>query len=314
MRRIGPPSAARAALRLVARGVAERLGRSGDEAPHPRAATPRRRLAVERAEIPTDPARVAAYLRAVGGHATNRVEAGSPLPPIYPAVWETALALELLLISDLPVPRAGLVHLGGESVHVRPASIGEAVECRAELAAVEPAKGGLRLTVLCRNRDRTGRLYSEDTLVLLARTGATGEPRRPRDAAPAAARQPEPEREWETIQEWTLGAGDGRRYARASGDYNPIHLWSWTARPFGFRRPILQGFCTQARIAHALVAERLGGRLEALRRMEISFRSPVELPGRARLLVSAEGGGGRFRVVCEGSGKPAAEGMWVGQG
>lgn len=311
MRRVGHPSAARAALRLVARGILEGLGRTGDEANAPRAAIPRRRLAVDRTAIPTDPGWVAAYLRAIGaGEAADRVEPGAPLPHMYPAVWETALALELLLSSDLPVPRAGLIHLGGETVQVRPAIVGEPVDCRAELAAVDPAPAGLRLTVQCRNRDRTGRLLSEDTLVLLARTGAPREARRA--AAPPAPR--EPDRDWETLREWDFGAGDGRRYARASGDYNPIHLSTWTARPFGFRRPILQGFCTQARVAHALVAGRMGGKPEALRRMEISFRSPVELPGRATLLVSPQGAGGRFRLVCEGAVKPAAEGTWVGQG
>lgn len=319
MRRAGRPSAVGAALRLAARGIREGLGRSDAEPNGVGPAAPRRRLAIERTCIPTDPASVRAYLRGIGaGDEASGIGAGAPLPPIYPALWEVPLAIELLLASDLPAPRAGLVHLGGETVRVRPAAVDQPVDCRAELAAVEPASTGLRLTLEFRNRDRSGRLYSEDTLVLLARMGASGARRGERPAASVAQAgpqpQPQPEREWEILDEWVLGAGDGRRYARASGDYNPIHLWPWTARPFGFKRPILQGFCTQARVAQALIAGALGGSPEALRRMDISFRSPVELPGRARLLVSREGAGGRFRVVCEGAPKPAAEGSWVGQG
>lgn len=32
-----------------------------------------------------------------------------------------------------------------------------------------------------------------------------------------------------------------RRYAKVSGDYNPIHIHSITAKPFGFKRPIAHG-------------------------------------------------------------------------
>jgi acyl dehydratase len=34
----------------------------------------------------------------------------------------------------------------------------------------------------------------------------------------------------------------GRRYAAGSGDYNPWHLWPQTAKIFGFRKAIAQGF------------------------------------------------------------------------
>ena len=64
---------------------------------------------------------------------------------------------------------------------------------------------------------------------------------------------------WAELARWPLPAGAGRRYARVSGDYNPIHLWPWTARPFGFRAPILHGYATAARTAHALIAQRLRG-------------------------------------------------------
>ena len=37
---------------------------------------------------------------------------------------------------------------------------------------------------------------------------------------------------------WRLPADQGRRYAAVSGDYNPIHLYGWAARPFGFKQPI----------------------------------------------------------------------------
>ncbi|WP_087021069.1 MaoC family dehydratase [Thaumasiovibrio subtropicus] len=40
---------------------------------------------------------------------------------------------------------------------------------------------------------------------------------------------------------WTFDVSRSRRYARLSGDYNPIHLHTAFARLFGFRHPIAHG-------------------------------------------------------------------------
>lgn len=300
----GNPSAPAAAVRLILAG----LRRRSDPAPP---AVPRRRLAVERAGIVAHPASVAKYLRATDGGGIPEMSgiAGSLLPPLYPAVWEGALVLELLGSGDLPFPRGGLVHLGGEAVQIRPLDVGDSVRCRVELDRVEPGSGGLQLTVRCRNWDGKGRLCTEDVIELLLRTATGGTGRSLPKPGPD-----EPDHAWKTLREWDLGAGHGRRYARASGDYNPIHLWSLTARPFGFRSPILHGFCTEAMVAQALIAGCLGGVPSALRRLIISFRRPLSLPARARLLVSATDGGGRFRIVADGAARPVAEGGWTGQG
>lgn len=51
---------------------------------------------------------------------------------------------------------------------------------------------------------------------------------------------------------WDLPGTLGRRYARVSGDWNPIHLSSLTARPFGYRRPIAHGMWTLGRAFAAM--------------------------------------------------------------
>jgi hypothetical protein len=58
--------------------------------------------------------------------------------------------------------------------------------------------------------------------------------------------------------EWALPQDAGRRYAALSGDWNPIHLWGWSARLFGLRQPIIHGAHSMARAQAEL--ERLGGR------------------------------------------------------
>jgi acyl dehydratase len=97
-----------------------------------------------------------------------------------------------------------------------------------------------------------------------------------------------------------------------SGDYNPIHLWGLTARPFGFPAPILHGYCIAARAAHSLIEHCLGGDPGALRRMRIAFRAPLPLPTTARLLVNDDGPEHWFRVAAPGEGPVYAEGTYGG--
>jgi len=100
---------------------------------------------------------------------------------------------------------------------------------------------------------------------------------------------------------WRIPRGMGRAYARISGDWNPIHLWTWSARLMGLQRPIIHGMHTLAR-ACAELEQACGRRILAL---EGRFRAPAPLG--SELVLGADlaagsfavGGGGR--VVAEGS-------------
>lgn len=289
-------------LRVLGRVALRRLRRQGTT-PLPLAA-PRRRTSIERDGLRPELARLRRYLRATGG---ERIGGGSSdarvLPPLFPAVWEAPLAAELL--ADAGVPLLGLVHLEGETLRPRPLRLGDRVRCRVELERAEPHPRGLRFQLLARSWNATGQLCAESILVLLAPDNESpGKRSTPRPAPRGAG-------EWRELVAWNLGAGRGRRYALASGDWNPIHLWGWTARPFGFRRPILHGFCTEALVAHALVEHRWGGDPAALCRLRIRFRAPLVLPCRAALQLLDETDAGPFRVTGP-RGELFAEGEFAG--
>ena len=298
-------------LRLVVRGMRQR----GEAELPPQ--VPRRKPAVERDNIALDARLLERYLRATEGHRIARLHgADAVVSPVFPATWETALSLELLAGLDQPLPSGGMVHLESELLALRPISAADHVRCRVELERAERVRRGIRLTLNTRNWTAAGQLCTQGTVVLLARTRAPAD-NLPREAGRGSSRdegdpRAEPPSAWDEAAEWRLGGGAGRRYAAVSGDYNPIHLWSWTARPFGFQRPILHGFCTQAMVAHALVEHRFGGDPAALRRLRIAFRAPLLLPGRARLLLGERLGQRWFRVVGEDDEKVFAEGTYAG--
>jgi acyl dehydratase len=96
---------------------------------------------------------------------------------------------------------------------------------------------------------------------------------------------------------WKLDGDLGRRYGAVSGDRNPIHMHSLTAKPLGFPRAIAHGMWTKARCLAALES-RLPDAFEA----GVRFRKPIFLPGRVEF-VSAEDGDGKIEFAVRDSKK-----------
>ena len=289
---------------MLARGMRER-----GEASPPSVGGPRRRAAVESSANDVDLREVRRYQTVTGG--TPALE-GAVIPPVYSSTWETALALELFADGALPLPRRGLVHVASELVVLRPVRAGERVRCRLELQRTEPHRAGTQVVLEARHWNAAGQLCQQNALTFLIRLPRRAEPQRgtePRPSLDDAAG------EWRTIAEWALPGDLGRRYARASGDYNPIHLWRWSSRLLGFDRPIAHGFCTEAMVASTLTDELWSSAPSALRRLHIRFRAPLLLPATAHLRISTAPTEecGRFNLVDPSGNTTYAEGEFVGR-
>ena len=89
------------------------------------------------------------------------------------------------------------------------------------------------------------------------------------------------------VARWHLPDDLGRRYASVSGDRNPIHMHSLTAKAFGFPRAIAHGMWTKARCIAALEPS-----LPNAYQVDVDFRKPILLPAQ----VDFERTGERFRV------------------
>jgi acyl dehydratase len=226
------------------------------------------------------------------------------VPPLtYPHVLAFPLAARLMGARDFPLPLLGLVHTSIGITATRVPRGADRPDLTVRLAGLRPHRRGTE-AVLVTEAALDGETVWSDTSTYLARhpvpaaqapddqaPDAQAPRTRPASPAPAPAPAPDaPPEHAEPLPErarWALPAGLGRRHAAVSGDWNPIHLHAWTARPFGFRRPIAHGMWTVARcLAEAPDAyEVLAARAE--------FRAPVPLPG---TVVYGADGTGAFEV------------------
>jgi acyl dehydratase len=88
------------------------------------------------------------------------------------------------------------------------------------------------------------------------------------------------------VATWRVPDDAGRRYAKVSGDVNPIHLSGLAAKAFGFKRAIAHGMWVEARVLGALA-----GRLPDAFTYDVGFRKPLFLPSTVALSTAQAGGG-----------------------
>ncbi len=183
----------------------------------------------------------------------------------------------------LPFPLLGLVHLENRIDVLRalgglgPFTVSVAVE------NLQPHDKGATFSIVTRLEDQLGLLWVGDSKVLCRGVKVPGE------IPPKAEQEPLP---LEPVDNWKAPADIGRRYARAAGDYNPIHLSAPSAKLFGFPRAIAHGLWNKARSLAAL-----GERLPASGyRVEVRFQKPVLLPASLTLLASAAAADGQFSL------------------
>ncbi len=104
----------------------------------------------------------------------------------------------------------------------------------------------------------------------------------------------------DVVGEWVVTTDAGRRYADLSGDWNPIHLWPWSARLMGMHAPIIHGMETMARVCAAF-EQSTNRRVTSL---ACRFKRAVPLGASATLMACEVPGS--FVVLC--SGRVAVEG------
>ncbi len=233
--------------------------------------------------VRANPARVRAYARVC------ETTAEELLPVCYPQVLALPLQLSLMGHPDFPLPAMGLVHLANRIEQKRDLAIAEAFDVEVDIETIERTDRGDEFDLVTRFLSN-GEVVWTGTAQILRRRGKS-ERKGPR-AVPQAPAAPQLER-------WKVPANTGRRYARVSGDINPIHLTAASAKLLGFKRAIAHGMWTLARRAAALPQAAAGACA-----LDVQFKTPIFLPAEVALHGAQEKDGFAFAVVDAESHKP----------
>jgi acyl dehydratase len=250
------------------------------------------RVEAEATNLLAEPGRLAAY------RDVCQLPDDGFLPLTYPHILSNGVHLAMLLHPAFPLRMVGMVHLANDIELFKPlpddARI--ALDCRLESGRTKPRGDEFRfVTEALWNNELAWR----ETVSFLAPAATPTKGRRAPPEMPALPPK---------VGEWAVPGDTGRRYARVSGDWNPIHLAALLARPFGFPAAIAHGMWTVARCLGCLAAGPVG----AGARLDVRFLKPLLLPGHVALHVEAasESGDQAFWLVSSDQGVPYLKGTW----
>jgi len=259
---------------LYAKAAATAWGRGGD--------LPGTRLT--RTGVAVDPAHFADYARVC------RLPLGDVLPVTYPHMLTFPLQMALMSDRAFPLALPGLVHARNRIEALRPVRTDEELDLEVWAENFAQHRSGAAVDLRA-TASAGGEVVWRSTSTYLAR-GVKAP-----DGAPEADIEVPVGDVERVVATWRIPDDAGRRYAKVSGDVNPIHLSGLTAKAFGFKRAIAHGMWVKARVLGAL-----GGRLPDALTVDVAFRKPLLLPSTVTLSTASVGANGWDVAVRNASG------------
>lgn len=239
--------------------------------------------------VENDRSRVEAYAKLCGFANTD------PLPLTYPFLPTFPLLIQIMSHAQFPLPLLGTIHLNNKIVLHRAIALAERLDYDCRITATRWVDMGVEFDVT--THASTGGQGQEvwtcvSTFLRRMRSGGAGggtKDKARQEALTGTSRET-----------WKIPSDLGRRYARVSGDFNPIHLTSVTAKAFGFPRAIAHGMWSKSRAVAALGPD--VSKQPAT--VEVRFKAPVLLPTRV-VFVREQGSDGvtQFELQGDGSGR-----------
>ncbi|HWN72997.1 MAG TPA: MaoC/PaaZ C-terminal domain-containing protein [Solirubrobacterales bacterium] len=218
------------------------------------------------------------------------------LPPTYPHMLAFPLHMAVMSDGSFPFGAVGLVHVENSITQKRPIGIDEEMTIRVRPTKLQPHPKGktfsLETEVLV-----DGKVVWESVSTMLRRGKPNG------DAPKGGKGFDSLDADVPASAEWKLPGDLGRRYGGVSGDRNPIHMHSLTAKPLGFPGAIAHGMWTKARVL-AQLESKLPESFEA----EVRFRKPILLPARVEFASQDQGEEILFAVRDAKKGTPHLDG------
>ncbi|ABM01351.1 MaoC/PaaZ C-terminal domain-containing protein [Shewanella amazonensis] len=207
---------------------------------------------------------------------------GKTLPPTFLYILAFRLHAVIFTHDAITFPLLGMIHLKNRITQYRPVTVSEQVRLECVLASSEQTDAGLEFELV--SKVWVGdELVWEAHSIYLYRIESAGRRARPPKGSDMA---------WDNPKTWSLDDKLGWRYARASGDFNLIHLHPFLSKRFGFERVLAHGMWSKARCVAELM-DKIGNRPCTL---DVAFKLPLFMPGEVTFASEAKEDGLRFEL------------------
>lgn len=220
---------------------------------------------------------------------------------IHPFFWQVkslSLQLQLLAHAQSPFPLLGMVHLKNRIEHYAESRTDIPCEIICRFGSSYQHRKGIATEVIVTGTQRGKRVYvatatfltkAEKQINQLAEYESYGigddgfEQCGINHSDPGLSK---------CIGELAINQREVRKYARLSGDFNPIHLSNLSAKLFGFERAIAHGMFTGAKVISMFNRQQdLNGAP-----VDMTFRRPMLLPALGALYTREGGSGVAFSL------------------
>lgn len=183
--------------------------------------------------------------------------------------------MRMMSASEFPLPLLGLVHLENRAEAPAPVPCGTDAVLVSRVVEFGQHRRGRTVLVRAEIQDEQGGvLFWDESLYLHKSPSASGGGEKGSASSRPAASPPQehPRGKEVLVGKWRVEPETGRKYAAASGDLNPIHLSSASARLFGMPSSIAHGMYCAARALGQMTRHPDRGL------WEVAFGRPVRLP------------------------------------
>ena len=220
-------------------------------------------------------------------------EQGQGVPATYLHMLAFPLFLNILVQQQFPMKAMGQVHLRNTISVLQPFDPRQPLDMSAKISRSTITSKGLEWDIDVQiEADKQLVWTCESTFLHRCKTDIERS-------------KPKGVRKYGKPQLWSTESDLGRRYARVSGDYNPIHLTDLTAKLFGFKQAIAHGMWSKARCLAAMDKQLPDYGYS----VAVNFHRPLFLPSQVQFYTGVRQGQRHFSLFNLGGDQAHLEGV-----
>lgn len=219
-------------------------------------------------------------------------------PLLYPHVLTSPIHIDFISRPEFPLSPMGAVHTRMHVLQHAPIAADATVDIECNLTATRVLKPGIEFEITTTLSQQGVKVW-ESLSANLIRGKKFGEAEEPSLLAQLPDLEGDP-----SAYDWNVPNDMGWRYAKITGDFNPIHVSRILARFMGFDRDLIHGMWSAARCLGHLP------QLDPARpiRADLIFKGPVYMESAVTMKHAAGESEHIFDLYCAGNPRPVIRG------